>query len=45
MPAAPAAAAAWLARCLRVLNISKTTHVAEDPRKSVCEKLEYIIEN
>jgi hypothetical protein len=40
MPAAPAAAAAWLARYLRFLNISKTTHVAEDPRKSVCEKLE-----
>jgi hypothetical protein len=40
MPAAPAAAAAWLARYSRFLNISKTTHVAEDPRKSVCEKLE-----
>ena len=40
MPAAPAAAAAWLARYLRFLNISKMTHVAEDPRKSVCEKLE-----
>ena len=39
-PAAPAAAAAWLARYLRFPNISKTTHVAEDPRKSVCEKLE-----
>jgi hypothetical protein len=39
-PEAPAAAAAWLARRLRFLNISKTTHVAEDPRKSVCEKLE-----
>ena len=29
-----------LARSLRFLNISKTTHVAQDPRKSVCEKLE-----
>jgi hypothetical protein len=38
MPAAPTAAAAWLARYLRFPNISKTTHVAEDPRKSVCEK-------
>ena len=38
MPAPPAAAAAWLARYLRFRNISKTTHVAEDPRKSVCEK-------
>ena len=45
MPAPPAAAAAWLARYLRFRNISKTTHVAQDPRKSVCEKLEYNIEN
>jgi hypothetical protein len=40
MPAAPAAAATSLARYLRFQNISKTTHVAQDPRKSACEKLE-----
>jgi hypothetical protein len=45
MPAAPAAAAAGLSRYLRFGNISKTTHVAQDPCKSVCEKLESNIEN
>ena len=29
-----------LSRYFRFGNISKTTHVAQDPRKSVCEKLE-----
>jgi hypothetical protein len=43
MSAAPAAATAGHSRYLRFGNISKTKHVAQDPRTSVCDNQSKIL--